>query len=122
MGYFEDEDLPALYRQAAVLAFPSLYEGFGLPPLEAMASGTPVVASKASSVPEVVGQAALSIDPLDVAGLTDALRRALDDADLRARLQEAGLAQAAKFTWPSAARAWLKLINQLDPTEKGERA
>lgn len=121
MGYFEDEDLPALYRQAAVLAFPSLYEGFGLPPLEAMACGTPVVASNASSVPEVVGEAALSIDPLDVEGLTAALHRALEDKELRARLREAGLAQAAKFTWPSAARAWLELIDQLDPTETGER-
>jgi glycosyltransferase involved in cell wall biosynthesis len=121
MGYFEDEDLPALYRQAAVLAFPSLYEGFGLPPLEAMACGTPVVASNASSVPEVVGDAALSVDPLDVEGLTAALRRALDDADLRTQLREAGLAQAATFTWPDAARAWLDLIDQLDATEKGER-
>jgi glycosyltransferase involved in cell wall biosynthesis len=110
MGFFDDADLPALYRQAAVLAFPSVYEGFGFPPLEAMACGTPVVASTASSVPEVVGDAGLTADPLDVPAWTAALAQILDDEALRARLREAGLARAATFTWARTAQAWLELI------------
>ena len=109
-GFFADGDLPALYRQAALLAFPSIYEGFGLPPLEAMACGTPVVASTASSVPEAVGDAGLQVDPHDSAAWTAALARALDDAELRAHLREAGLARAATFTWVRAARHWLDTL------------
>ncbi|MGC9393352.1 MAG: glycosyltransferase family 4 protein [Anaerolineae bacterium] len=110
MGFFDDADLPALYRQAAVLAFPSVYEGFGFPPLEAMASGTPVVASTASSVPEVVGEAGLLVDPLDVPAWTAALAQVLDDEALRARLRQAGLRRAATFTWARTANAWLDLV------------
>lgn len=109
-GFFADADLPALYRQAALLAFPSVYEGFGLPPLEAMACGTPVVASTASSVPEAVGDAGLQVDPLDLPAWTAALARALDDADLRAHLRAAGLARAAEFTWTRAAQRWLAVV------------
>lgn len=105
-GFVKDGDLPALYRQAEILAFPSLYEGFGLPPLEAMACGTPVVASSASSVPEVVGNAGLLLDPLDVPAWTDALDRALHDAALRAALQQRGMIRATLFTWSRAARQW----------------
>jgi len=110
MGFFADADLPALYRQAEALAFPSVYEGFGFPPLEAMACGTPVVASTASSVPEVVGDAGLLVDPLDVAAWTAMLAQVLDDQDLRARLRQAGLARAATFTWARTAQAWLNLV------------
>ncbi len=110
LGFVEDSDLPALYRQAQAFAFPSLYEGFGLPPLEAMACGTPVVASAASSVPEVVGDAGLLVEPLDVAGWTAALERALADTALRAALRERGLARAAQFTWHAAAHTWLGVI------------
>jgi len=110
MGFFDDADLPALYRQAALLAFPSVYEGFGFPPLEAMACGTPVVASTASSVPEVVGDAGLLLDPLDVPAWTAALTQVLDDLALRARLRQAGLARAATFTWARTAQAWLNLV------------
>jgi glycosyltransferase involved in cell wall biosynthesis len=110
MGFFADADLPALYRQAEVLAFPSVYEGFGFPSLEAMACGTPVVASTASSVPEVVGDAGLLVDPLDVPAWTEALAQTLDDQTLRARLREAGLARAATFTWARTAQAWLDLV------------
>ncbi len=110
LGFIEDGDLPALYRQAALLAFPSLYEGFGLPPLEAMACGTPVVASTASSVPEVVGEAGLLVEPEDVAGWTATMGRLLEDASLRQRLREAGLRRAATFTWEAAGRRWLDLV------------
>ena len=111
LGFTPDQDLPALYRQAAVLAFPSLYEGFGLPPLEAMACGTPVVASVASSVPEAVGTAGLLVDPLDTQALASTLERALTDTALRARLRAAGLARAAEFTWSRTADEWLDLLN-----------
>ncbi|MBN2390228.1 MAG: glycosyltransferase family 4 protein [Anaerolineae bacterium] len=110
MGFFDDTDLPALYRQAEVLAFPSVYEGFGFPPLEAMACGTPVVASTASSVPEVVGDAGLLVDPLDIPAWTAAMAQTLDDQALRARLREAGLARAVTFTWARTAQAWLDLV------------
>lgn len=105
IGFAADDDLPALYSAACVFAFPSLYEGFGLPPLEAMACGTPVVASNVSSVPEVVGEAGLLVDPLDVDALADALARALDDEALRADLIEKGRERAAEFTWERAALA-----------------
>ena len=113
MGFLDDADLPALYRQAAAFAFPSIYEGFGLPPLEAMASGTPVVVSAASSLPEVVGDAGLTIDPLDVPAWTTALTRILDDETLRARLRQAGLARAATFTWTRTAQQWLSVVESL---------
>jgi glycosyltransferase involved in cell wall biosynthesis len=113
LGFTKDGDLPALYRQATLLAFPSVYEGFGLPPLEAMACGTPVVASAASSVPEVVGDAGLLVDPLDVSGWTVALRRAMRDEELRAELRARGLARAAQFTWQRTARRWLGVVDEL---------
>jgi len=110
LGFVDDADLPALYRQAAILAFPSLYEGFGLPPLEAMACGTPVVASSASSIPEAVGDAGLLLDPRDTALWADALSTVLTDANLRAEMAARGLAHAAAFTWARAARQWLALL------------
>ncbi len=109
-GFIGQADLPALYRQAVLLVYPSLYEGFGLPPLEAMACGTPVVASAATSLPEAVGDAALLVDPTDVEGIAAAIARLLDDPPLRERLREAGLARAALFTWPRTARALLSTL------------
>ena len=103
-GFAADDDLPALYSAAEVFAFPSLYEGFGLPPLEAMACGTPVVSSASSSLPEVVGEAGLLVDPTDVGALAEALARVLDDAGLRAELVQKGRTQARRFTWERAAR------------------
>lgn len=106
-GFIPDEVLPALYSAAEVLAFPSLYEGFGLPVLEAMACGTPVVSSNASCLPEVAEGAALMVDPEDVTQLADALERAVEDAPLRADLRQNGLERAAAYTWRAAAELLL---------------
>ncbi len=115
LGFVDDADLPALYRNAALFAFPSLYEGFGLPVLEAMACGVPVVCSDASSVPEVAGDAALLVDPLDTEGLTAAMDRVLRDANLRQKLVDRGLAQAARFSWEQAARQLQATFNEMGP-------
>ena len=98
-GFVSDQTLAALYRLADVFVFPSLYEGFGLPPLEAMASGTPVITSNVSSLPEVVGDAALMIDPYDPAAIADAMRQVLETPALREDLQRRGLARARGFSW-----------------------
>src|SRR5262249_43364008 len=103
LGRVPDEDLPDLYSAASVFAYPSRYEGFGLPPLEALACGTPVVCSNRASLPEVVGDAALQGDPTDPADLAAALARLLADAPLRATLRARGLARAARFTWERTA-------------------
>ena len=102
-GYVPDADLPAVYAGARVLVLPSLYEGFGLPVLEAMACGTPVACSGTSSLPEVTGDAAFHFDPKHIESITVTLRRLLGDADLRAVLQQRGLQQAADFSWELAA-------------------
>lgn len=112
-GYVADPDLPALYTMAELFAFPSLYEGFGLPPLEAMACGTPVVTSNVSSLPEVVGDAALMVDPLDVAALADAMRRALSGRPLREEMVQRGTAQARRFTWRRAADKLLDVYQRV---------
>src|ERR1700716_973767 len=98
-GFVPDEMLPAIYSAAEVLAFPSLYQGFGLPILEAMACGTPVVASRASCLPEVAEGAALMLEPTNVEGLSSALEQLLTDAEQRARLIERGRQRAGKYTW-----------------------
>ena len=108
-GYVAEADLPALYSLSEVFAFPSLYEGFGLPPLEAMACGTPVVVSRASSLPEVVGNAGCLVDPLSVEEIAGTLQALLDSPARRADLAEQGVAQAARFTWSEAARVLLGL-------------
>jgi glycosyltransferase involved in cell wall biosynthesis len=113
LGFVDDGDLPALYRNAALFVFPSLYEGFGFPVLEAMACGVPVVCSNASSLPEVAGDAALLVDPLDTDGLAAAMVRALADADLRRGMIARGLAQAGRFTWEQAARQLLAAFDAL---------
>jgi alpha-1,3-rhamnosyl/mannosyltransferase len=100
-------DLPALYSAAAAFVYPSLYEGFGLPPLEAMACGTPVVCSNAAALPEVTGDAAVLVDPRDEGALAAALERVLDDSALRASLRGRALERARWFTWERCARATL---------------
>ena len=112
-GFVPDEDLPALYSAAELFVFPSLYEGFGLPPLEAMACGTPVVCSNAASLPEVVGNAAIMVDPYDVEGLAEAMHRVLADADLREELREKGLARARQFTWERTARETVAVYREV---------
>lgn len=107
-GFIADEDLPALYTLADLFVFPSLYEGFGLPPLEAMACGTAVVAGNNSSLPEVLGSAALLVDAEDTDAITEAMATALGNASLRVRLADLGRAQAARFTWEGAARQLLR--------------
>ncbi len=97
-GYVSDEDLVALYNAADLFVYPSIFEGFGLPPLEAMACGTSVVTTNASSLPEVVGDAALTVDPLDVEALASAIAAVADNAELRARLSAQGLERAARFS------------------------
>jgi glycosyltransferase involved in cell wall biosynthesis len=109
-GFVPDEDLPILYSGAAVYAFPSLYEGFGFPALEAMACGTPVICSNTSSLPELVGDAALTFPPTDVTALADALRRVLTDASLRSRLIARGFERGSHFTWEAAAQATLDVL------------
>ena len=103
LGFLPDETLAIVYRLAGVFVFPSLYEGFGLPPLEAMASGTPVVTSNVSSLPEVVGDAALLVDPTDPVAIADAMRRVLTDPLLAAEMSAKGLARARTFSWEQAA-------------------
>ncbi len=103
LSYVPQEHLEPLYAGAVALVFPSLHEGFGLPVLEAMARGTPVVSSNASSLPEVVGEAGLLVDPYDVEGLARAMERVLDDRSLRDRLTHAGRERAARFTWDGCA-------------------
>jgi glycosyltransferase involved in cell wall biosynthesis len=104
LGFVPDQTLQILYRLASVFVFPSLYEGFGLPPLEAMACGTPVVTSNASSLPEVVGDAAVLVDPYDARSIAEGIRRVLVDDALRADLARRGVARAQSFSWEEAAR------------------
>lgn len=111
-----EEDLPALYSGATVFAFPSLYEGFGLPPLEAMACGVPVLCGNTSSLPEVVGDAALQVNTRDTAALAHGLATLLADAALRERLRTVGLARAQQFSWQRTAAATLRGIEEAAKT------
>ncbi len=109
LGFVVEADLPALYSGAALFVFPSLYEGFGLPALEAMACGTPVICSNSSSLPEVVGDAAVTVDPRDIGGLARSMQQVLADAGLRHDLRRRGLARAQGFTWARTARETSRL-------------
>ena len=112
-GFVADEHLPALYNLADLFVFPSLYEGFGLPPLEALACGTPVITSDASSLPEVVGQAGLMVKATDVEALAQAMKQVLEDDALQEEMIARGLEQAKKFTWEKAAAKLLNLYETL---------
>ncbi len=110
IGYVTNDDLPVLISGALGYLLPSLYEGFGMPVLEAQACGTPVLVSAVSSLPEVAGNAALFVDPLDVRSIGDGIARLVEDADLRARLREAGLRRVAEWTWERTARETLTVL------------
>lgn len=112
-GPVGDADLVALYNGADLLVFPSLYEGFGLPPLESMACGTPVVCSNAASLPEVVGDAAITVDPHDTEALAEAIKRVLSDPELAQEMREKGLGRAKQFTWEDTARKTLAVYRQV---------
>lgn len=112
-GYVPSGELPGLYQGAKAFVFPSFYEGFGLPLLEAMHAGTPVVCSNTSSLPEVAGGAALYFDPADVKGMKLALERVLNDENLRNRLSEAGRDQAAQFSWDKTAKETLDIYHNV---------
>lgn len=113
IGFVDDDDLPPLYNTASLFVFPSLYEGFGLPLLEAMACGTPVISSNTSSLPEVAGDAAVQISPHDEAAWTDAMLHVIDDTVLRERLVSAGRHRAERFRWSRAARQLLKVYGRV---------
>lgn len=113
LGLVDDEDLPALYSGARMLAMASLYEGFGLPVLEAMACGTPVITSNLSSLPEVGGEAALLVDPNDSNAIRDAILRLETDAETRKRLIKAGYQQAERFSWERAARRLKAIYDEI---------
>jgi len=113
-GFAEDQDLPAIYSLASVFAFPTWYEGFGLPVLEAMACGTPVVAADNSSLPEVVGEAGLLVDAADADGLAEAIAQLVLDGALRERLIRAGFKQAQRFRWEDSAQQLLKIYRAFD--------
>jgi glycosyltransferase involved in cell wall biosynthesis len=113
LGFVSVETLASLYRLATVFAFPSLYEGFGLPPLEAMASGTPVVASNVSSMPEVLGDAAVLVDPYHPEAIAEGLVRVLNDSALRVQLHERGLARARAYSWVDSVRRVKRVYDEL---------
>jgi glycosyltransferase involved in cell wall biosynthesis len=112
-GYVSEGDLPALYTGALCFVYPSYFEGFGLPPLEAMQCGAPVIAGNRTSLPEVVGDAGLLVDPFDKDALRAALARLIDDSDLRARLRVKGLERARHFSWRETAHLTLKAYEQV---------
>src|SRR5262249_4643639 len=113
LGYVPDSDLPLLYRGAELLVYPSLYEGFGVPIVEAMASGCPVVCSNRSSMPDVVGEAGLLVDPEDAKAMAEAMGRVLGDPSLADALRTRGLTRAQSFRWEDSARRLLSVYEDV---------
>ena len=113
LGYVDDEKLDALYRGAALLAMPSLYEGFGFPILEAMARGVPVLTSNTSSMPEVAGDAAVYVDPYSIESISSGLKKLLSNQELRATLAEGGCKRAGLFSWDRAAQQTLEVFESV---------
>ncbi|MBA3767598.1 MAG: glycosyltransferase family 4 protein [Acidobacteria bacterium] len=118
-GYARESDLPALYTDALCFVYPSYFEGFGLPVLEAMACGAPVVAGNRTSLPEVVGDAGLLVDPFDKGALSSAIGRLIDDADLRQKLRAQGLKRAGDFSWRETARLTLEIYERTTQAQQG---
>ena len=112
IGYVDNQDLPALYSGANAFIFPSIYEGFGLPLLEAMACGTPVIASNVTSIPEVVGEAGVLFDPFDINDIASSIEKILHDGELREDLREKGFKQARKFSWDTTAEKVWAVLSQ----------
>jgi len=112
-GYVEEEHLPAIYNGADLFVFPSLYEGFGLPVLEAMATGTPVITSNCSSLPEVAGDAAILIDPYDIQAIADAIQQVLSNPTLAASLRVKGLARSKTFSWQRTAKETIAVYERV---------
>ena len=122
-GYVPDKDLPALYSGALCFIYPSYFEGFGLPPLEAMKCGAPVIAGNRTSLPEVVGDAGLTVDPFDVEAIAAAMKRLLHDSDLRKEFSAKGQKRAAEFDWRETARRTLKVYQEVgNVTEAVEKS
>lgn len=113
LGYVPDEDLPALYRHAEVFVFPSLHEGFGIPIVEAMASGTPVITSNTSAMPEIAGNAAIFVDPYNVKEISERMAEILMNENLRDMLTERGFAQAQKYSWHKTAQKTLEVYQSV---------
>lgn len=116
MGYVPDQEIALLYRLATLLVFPSLIEGFGLPILQAMASGCPVVCSSVASLPEVAGDAALFCNPTDPKDIAQKIALVLDDGDIRRRLIEKGFARARQFSWEKAALQTIRVYDSVART------
>ena len=113
MDYVDESDLPLVYNAADLFVFPSLYEGFGLSPLESMACGTPVIASNRSSIPEVIGDAGILVDPLNIDELTEKMVDVLNNEDIKKDLSKKGLERSENFTWEKCAKETLKVYNDL---------
>jgi glycosyltransferase involved in cell wall biosynthesis len=121
-GYVPEDDLPALYSGALCFVYPSYFEGFGLPPLEAMRCGAPVIAGNRTSVPEVVGDAGLLVDPFDESALAEAIARVIDDRNLRERLRRKGLERARLFDWRETARRTLLIYERAARHSKRQKS
>jgi glycosyltransferase involved in cell wall biosynthesis len=113
LGRVSENELITLYSLADIFAFPSFFEGFGIPPLEAMACGTPVITSNTSSLPEVAGDAAFLVDPHDIHAIAQAITKIMEDKSLRENLRQKGYAQAQRYTWSQAATKMLSIYQQL---------
>jgi glycosyltransferase involved in cell wall biosynthesis len=112
-GYLPQGDLIPLYAGASLFVYPSLYEGFGMPLLEAMASGVPIVASRTSSIPEVVGDAGVLVDPLSISDISEAILKLLNNSSLRSSFREKGIQRAKQFTWERAAQETLRVYQEI---------
>jgi len=113
-GFVADDDLPALYSGAVALVYPSIYEGFGLPALEAMATGTVPIVAHSTALPEVVGDAGVLVDPVRVEDLAEAIIRVVEDSDLRRTLSSRGIERCKEFTWERAADSTWRVLTEAD--------